>query len=253
MRVTLLCLVAWLMFTAAPSHAKLALLEGFPPSFEVSGLWENVTVESRSSRAYRFVARESFPEVRVMLRQWLSQSNSPAQEAVKNGWTYLSHRKSGHWTTVQFRVFEADRRGGGKDAVDIELVEGIVSVWQDAHEKSRNPFERFESMASLQNINVIRRIESVDRGQRTLNLVVVGDMSVSSLVGRFASDLKELGLMPATYAPPLLNASKQVPPQAPYAAQAWTGAGAQVVFTVFAHRGRTAAQLFLSGGKQHGQ
>jgi hypothetical protein len=240
MKASLFCFAVWFFLTVNPSHAKIAPLEGFPSNFEVFTLWESVTVDGRPSRAYRFISKEPFSDVRFRLQQWLSRPDSPAQEVVKNGWTYLSHKKSGYWTSVQFRRF------------DVELVEGIVSVWQDANEKSHNPFERFERMASLQNLHVIRRVESIDRGRRTLNLIGVGDKSVAALVNGLVSDLKALGLTPATYAPAALDANKQSalqgPQQGSYAAQAWTGAGSQVLLTVFEHKGRTAVQLLFSGG-----
>jgi hypothetical protein len=241
MKAILFCFSAWFLIIVNPSHAKVAPLEGFPSGFEVSMLWENVTVEGRSSRAYRFITKEPFAEVRFRLQQWLSRVDLPAQVLEKNGWTYLSHKKSGNWISVQFR------------RLDVELIEGIVSIWQDVNERSNNPFERFEKMASLQNIQVIRRIESSDRGHRTLNLVVIGDMSVATLLNSLVFDLKALGLSPATYAPPSLNATNQGGLQGglqgSYAAQAWTGAGSQVLLIVFEHKGRTAAQIFLSGGK----
>jgi hypothetical protein len=241
MKIRLFCFAALFLIAASTSYAKTAPLEGFPSSFEVSTLWESVTVEGRSSRAYRFLTKEPFSDTRFKLLQWLSKADSPAQEVEKNGWTYLSHKKSGHWISVQFR------------RLDVDLIEGIVSVWQEVNERLNNPFERFERMASLQNIQVIRRIESIDRGHRSLNLIVVSDRSVPSFVNGLVSDLKALGLSPATYAPPSLNATKQGALQGAlqgsYAAQAWTGIGYQVLLTVFEHKGRTAAQIFLSGGK----
>jgi hypothetical protein len=237
MKVTLFCFAAWCLISINPSYARTVPLEDFPSSFEVSTLWESVTIEGRPSRAYRFITKEPFPDVRFRLRQWLSRADSPAQEVEKNGWTYLSHKKSGQWTSVQFRK------------LDFELIEGIVAIWQDVMERPSNPFERFEKMASLQRIQVIRRIESIDRGHKTLNLIVVGDMSVPVLVNGLKADLKALGLSPATYAPPALNATKQGALQGSYVAQAWTGAGSQVLLTIFEHKGRTAAHIFLSGGK----
>jgi hypothetical protein len=61
--------------------------------------------------------------------------------------------------------------------------------------------------------------------------------------------MKMQGLVPASYAPPSLISGDKA--STPYGAvsRAWIGNGRQILFSVFEHRGKTAAQIYILGGK----
>jgi uncharacterized protein YndB with AHSA1/START domain len=220
-------------------------MSGFPADFKASELWEQLVIDGRPTRAYRFVTKEPLNDVKQKISQWLIQPEGPAQQAVKNGWLYLSQRRGGSWITVQIRP------------IDVDLVEGLVSTWTEA---SRQPLGELttaqssrtfsiDGISTLQFVSVIRRLESSDKGKRALTLTLLSESSVAWLAESLAVDMKRLGLTPATYTPPALNANNSDLKVSRSVAQAWVGKAGQVVFTLFEHRGKTAAQIYLLEGK----
>jgi hypothetical protein len=220
------------------SMAASSLMRDFPREFKVSELWEHLVIDGKPTRAYRFVATESLDEVKRKVSAWLKQSQGPALEHTKNGWTYFSHRKEGTWITIQVRSIEA----GASSAV-----EGLLSFWQDSNQRSTPSLE--PALSTLHKMQVIRRLENVDKGQFAITLTAISDSSVESIANGLAADLKTHGFVSASYAPPALLPSAK--DKAPYGAvsRAWIGPGKQVLFSVFEHRGKTAAQIYVLGGK----
>jgi hypothetical protein len=143
---------------------------------------------------------------------------------------YISHRNGDTWTSVQLRPIGVGSRGS--------TVEGVVSFWQESDGSS----DRFDArFTTLGNMQVIRRLESIDRGHRAITITAIGNGGIEAISESLAGDMKRLGLKPATFAPPSLRGGS--------ANAARMGSGRQVLFSVFEHRGRTAAQIYVLGGK----
>ncbi len=228
------------MLSAFPyaSRAEKNPMLGFPSEFKVSELWERLVIDGKPSRAYRFVANESLAEVKVKLSRWLQQSQVPVVEDKKNGWIYLSHRKEDTWITVQVRAVAT----GGSSSV-----EGLISFWQSSDQRvTRSVEPRF---STLDNMQVLRRLESVDRGRNAISVTAISEASVNTIANSLAADMKMHGFAPSSYTPPSLRSGDKA--MSPYEAvsRAWTGNGQQVLFSVFEHRGKTAAQIYVLGGK----
>jgi hypothetical protein len=213
----------------------------------LSKLWAQVDIEGKPTQVYRFKVARPVEQVRARLLQWLDQPESPPQETLKNGWTYLSHKRLGTWVSVQFRSLDHSANGDGS-------VEGLVSLWQDSELKAASTFtdskfDAFNRIATLARVQIIRRLESHDQGRRALSLTVLSEQSITSLAASLSQDMKLLGLSPASFAPPLMRSQSGEVVGYPFISQAWAGNGSQVVFTVFEHRGKTAAQIYrLRGG-----
>jgi hypothetical protein len=211
---------------------------GFPTEYKFSEMWEQLVIDGRPTRVYRFVANESLKEVKLKASKWLQQSEIPAIEQTKNGWTYISHRKEDTWITVQVRLFS----NGGSS-----LVEGMVSFWQDASHLSVR--KAVMHLSTLNTMQVLRRLESVDRGRRAITVTAISDASVDTVANSLAGDMKIHGFVPASYAPPSLHPGDKASNPFGAVSLAWIGNGQQVLFSVFEHRGRTAAQIYVLGGK----
>jgi hypothetical protein len=213
-------------------------MRGFPAEFKASEVWEQLVIDGKPTRAYRFVANESLQDVKLKVARWLQQTEIPAMEHAKNGWTYISYRKDDSWITVQVRLFA----NAGSP-----LVEGIVSFWQDSN--YRSPINFSLELSTLRNMQVLRRLESVDRGRHAISVTAIGSSSVDTVVNSLAADMKTHGFVPASYAPPLLLSDNKA--ANPYGAvsRAWVGNGRQILFLVFEHQGKTAAQIYVLGGK----
>jgi hypothetical protein len=231
----------------ANTQANSQIVQSFPSEFALSKLWAQVDIEGKPTQVYRFKVMRPVEQVRARLLQWLDQPEGPSQETFKNGWTYLSHKKFGSWVCVQFRSLDPSVNGDGS-------VEGLVSLWQDSELKpastfTDSKFDAFSRIATLERVQIIRRLESHDQGRRALSLTVVSEQSVASLAASLSQDMKLLGLAPASFAPPLMRSQSNIGIGYPFISQAWAGNGSQVVFTVFEHRGKTAAQIYrLRGG-----
>jgi hypothetical protein len=61
-------------------------MHGFPVEFKVSSLWEQLVIDGRPTRAYRFVASTTFDDATRKITQWLTQASSLPQQQTKNGW-----------------------------------------------------------------------------------------------------------------------------------------------------------------------
>jgi hypothetical protein len=223
-----------LFFTVG--NARSNPLQGFPIEFKVSSLWEQLVIDGKPTQAYRFVASEPVDDVTRKITQWLTQAESLPQRQTKNGWVYISHKKGSAWTTVQLRSLSSQR----------SLVEGIVSFWRESID-STNDFD--SRIKTLRHMTVVRRLESIDKGRRAITLTAIGHASIGSISESLAEDLKRLGFAPASFAPPSMRGLSTSRVGYEAVSQAWTGNGRQVVFVVFEHRGRTAAQIYVLGGK----
>jgi hypothetical protein len=220
------------------SGAEKNPMQGFPSEFKFSELWEQLVIDGKPTRAYRFVANEPLEDVKVKVSQWLALSQVPAIERSRNGWTYISHRKEDTWVTVQVRLFNA----GGRS-----LVEGLVSFWQDSKYRAVSNIElRFSTLNTMQ---VLRRLDSVDRGRRAITVTAISDASVNAVANSLAADMKMNGLVPASFSPPALHSDTKGTNLHGSVSRAWIGNGKQVLFSVFEHRGKTAAQIYVLGDK----
>jgi hypothetical protein len=220
------------------SSAEKNPMRGFPSEFKFSELWEQLIIDGKPTRAYRFVANESLDDVKVKVSRWLQQSQVPVVERTKKGWTYLSHRKDDTWITVQVRLF-AD---GGTSKV-----EGLVSFWQASYQLAVRGIE--PRLSTLNNMQVLRRLESVDRGRNAITVTAISDASVEVVANGLAADMKSHGYVPASYAPPSLLSGDKAASLYGAVSRVWIGNGQQVLFSVFEHRGKTAAQIYVLGGK----
>jgi hypothetical protein len=220
------------------SSAEKNPMIGFPAEFKLSEIWEQAFIDGKPTRVYRFVANESLMEVKQKVSRWLQQAQLPAIEHEKNGWTYISHRKEDTWISVQIRPFS----NGGKS-----LIEGLVSFWQDSRLGSMSNIE--PQLAALNNMQVLRRLASVDRGRNAITVTAISEASVDIVANSLAIDMKTHGFVPASYAPPSLLSGDKA--STPYGAvsRAWIGNGRQVLFSVFEHKGKTAVQIYVLGGK----
>jgi hypothetical protein len=228
-------LIIFAIFSAI-GNARSNPMQGFPVEFKVSSLWEQLVIDGKPTQAYRFVANGPVDEVSRKITEWLTQAESLPQRQTKNGWIYISHRTGRTWTSVQLR-------SSGSQSTSVE---GIVSFWRESIESTNDFDSRF---VTLRDMKVIRRLESSDKGRGAITLTAIGDASIGSISESLARDMKRLGFTPASFAPPSLRGLS--PNKVGYEAvsQAWTGNGRQVVFVVFEHRGRTAAQIYVLGGK----
>jgi hypothetical protein len=233
-KMKILLITLALFFTAG--NARSNPMQGFPLEFKVSSLWEQLVIDGKPTQAYRFVASEPVDDVTRKITQWLTQAQSLPQRQTKNGWVYISHRKGSTWTSVQLRSF-------GNQSTSVE---GIVSFWRESID-STNDFD--SRIKTLRNMKVIRRLESIDKGRRAITLTAIGDGSIGSISESLAGDLKRLGFAPASFAPPSMRGLSNSRVGYEAVSQAWTGNGRQVVFVVFEHRGKTAAQIYVLGGK----
>jgi hypothetical protein len=228
------------MFFAIPSarSAEKNPMIGFPAEFKLSEIWEQVFIDGKPTRVYRFVANESLMDVKLKVSRWLQQAQLPAIEHEKNGWTYISHKKEDTWISVQVRPFS----NGGNSSI-----EGLVSFWQDSSLGSMGNIE--PQLATLNNMQVLRRLASVDRGHTAITVTAISEASVDTVANSLANDMKMQGFVPASYAPPSLISGDKA--STPYGAvsRAWIGNGRQVLFSVFEHRGKTAAQIYVLRGK----
>ena len=221
------------------SDAEKNPMRGFPSEFKYSELWEQLIIDGKPTRAYRFVADETLDDVKIKLSRWLQQSQVPVVEGAKNGWTYLSHRKDDTWITVQVRLFA----NGGSSKV-----EGLVSFWQASYQPAVPGIEpRLSTLSSMQ---VLRRLESVDRGRNAITVTAISDASVEVVANGLAADMKTHGYVPASHAPPSLLSGDKAANLYGAISRAWLGNGQQVLFSVFEHRGKTAAQIYVLGGKR---
>jgi hypothetical protein len=220
----------------ALGNARGNPMQGFPNEFKVSSLWEQLVIDGKPTQAYRFVASEPVDDVSRKITQWLTQAESLPQRQMKNGWVYISHRKGSTWTSVQLRPLGSQSTS----------VEGIVSFWRESID-STNDFD--SRIKTLRYMTVIRRLESIDKGRRAITLTAIGDASIGSISESLAGDMKRLGFAPASFAPPSLRSLSTSRVGYEAVSQAWTGNGRQVVFVVFEHRGKTAAQIYVLGGK----
>jgi hypothetical protein len=220
------------------SSAEKDPMLGFPSEFKFSELWEKLVIDGKPTRAYRFVANESIDDVKVKVSRWLQHSQVPVVESSKNGWTYLSYRNEDAWITVQVRPFAH---------VGSSKVEGLVSFWQVSYQRVVRSIEpRLSTLSSMQ---VLRRLESVDRGRNAITVTAISDASIEVVANGLAADMRTHGYVPVSYAPPSLLSSDKAANLYGAVSRAWIGNGQQVLFSVFEHRGKTAAQIYVLGGK----
>jgi hypothetical protein len=220
------------------SSAEKNPMRDFPSEFKFSELWEQLVIDGKPTRAYRFVTNETIDEVKVKVSRWLQQSQVPVVERTKNGWTYLSYRNDDTWITVQVRLYA----NGGSSKV-----EGLVSFWQASNQLAVRGLEpRLSTLSSMQ---VLRRLESIDRGRNAITVTAISDASVEVVANGLSADMKTHGYVPASYAPPSLLSGDKAANLYGAISRAWIGNGQQVLFSVFEHRGKTAAQIYVLGGK----
>jgi hypothetical protein len=220
------------------SFAVPNFLHGFPAEFKVSELWEHLVIDGKPTRAYRFVANQSIDDVKAKVADWMKQPQGSALEHSKNGWTYFSHRKEGIWITIQVRQTAGQMSPS---------VEGLLSFWEDSNHRVGISAEPL--LVTVRKMHVVRRLESVDKGRSAITITAVSDAGVDAIANGLAVDLKSLGFVPAGYAPPSFLPNAKVANPHGAISRAWIGPDRQVLFSVFEHRGKTAAQIYVLGGK----
>lgn len=202
-------------------------IDGFPATLVHQILAEKIILDGRESQVYRFHSKQDLSATVTLLKHWLHQTPAIAQISQRDGWTYVSQRRSGWWITAQVRELANNLQ-----------VEGLLIFWknQDSAVHGGNAIgAAINSLGSLQQSRILRQVQSVDGARTSLTLTIVSKRSVGTLLAGFETDFRRLGLNPASHSP--MGQGTQV----------WVGQNTQISITLFEHRGDSAGVIHWMG------
>jgi hypothetical protein len=228
-----IAVVALYVFTRC-LFASPVPIEGFPSEFSRQILAENMIVDGRESQVFQFRSNRDLGFTLSLLKDWLSQPRIGPQVSRKDGWIYVSQRRSGWWVIAQVRELHEGTH-----------IEGLLIFWKEQGRKNDElTFSRAatNSLSALQRARVIRQVQSVDENRRTLTLTISSKLSLNQLHAAFEKDFRRMGLNPASFSP--LAAMSMA---SGHITQVWVGKNTQISITLFEHRGDSAAVLHWMG------
>jgi hypothetical protein len=222
--------VCWFfaLFALSITRLQAAPLDGFPAAIPLEHLWQKAHFEGRESQAYRFSSASGIDQVSALLKVWLTGRFGEPQVKQQGQWLYFSQRRDGWWVTAQIRPLS----DGGSAAI-----EGLLTIWRHSSGSAGLPVKE---LTALSMTKVIRQFDSEDGGVRSTSLTLLSEHSRDAIAQAFEANFKRLGMAPASYSPPALQASAAA---AHGTSKAWRGNGTQLVMTIFEHRGQTAAVI----------
>jgi hypothetical protein len=222
------CLVfSLLLFGFLKVSASEVPIEGFPKTLVRQILAERIILEGRESQVYRFHAKQDLPTTVVLLKDWLNQKPVAAQVSHRDGWTYVSQRRSGWWVTAQVR-----------ELATTSQVEGLLMFWKhrdNADQEAKATLAAVNSLGTLRQSRILRQVQSVDAGRTAVTLTIISKLSLGALSDGFETDFRRIGLNTASHSP--MSQRTQV----------WVGKNTQISITLFEHRGESAAVIHWMG------